>query len=649
MLIFDQLNREDRSLQVLSAGILLGMGVLFCGLWWVQIVSSNRYEANLQNQSFRRVRVPALRGKIFDRNGTVLAENRPRYDVNLYFEELVDQFKFQYTNTVIKEFKAQYPNEKITAAIREKLSYEARYRAVSNIAFQVTSALHEPRIPERAKFLTQYNSHPYMPFAILQNLNPQQVALFSEQFTGVRGLELEVQALRYYPKTNAAAHLLGYVQRDDNPEEDEEIDFKYYLPDFSGKIGMERIFDAELRGKAGVKSLLVNNVGYRQREEMVSPTDPGQNVSLTIDADIQVAAEKALAMAMANVRGAVVVMDVRNGDVLALVSQPSFDPNIFPDGITHDEWQQLNDTKSKHMLNRATFGAYPPGSIFKIITAFACLEAGVMNPNDVYELQVDPENRPKGCIYVGRRKIRDTADAGDYDFVKAFEHSSNGYFIHYGLKAGGAKLLELGNRFHLGERTAAFPRQEVSGYFPESTAGLSDGNLANICIGQEITVTPLQMACMTAAVANGGKLFWPRLVKEIQPVSESAEQQATNYPPGLLRADVRLNLRHLQIVREAMRADVADEKGTGRAAYIPNFLAAGKTGTAQVLKKGGIDHITWFVSFAPYESPRYAVVVMVESGASGGGTCAPVAKKIYEAIQKREAASPGLATMATLN
>ena len=648
MLVFDQLKRADRKLQIISIGVLAGLIILLAGLWWVQVVSVKRYEANLKNQSFRSVRVPALRGKILDRNGQSLVENRPRFDVNLYLEELRPQFTAEFRK-VAGEVTNHSPNIKIGGKVLNDINREARYRVASNITSQITSRLQQPQILDSARFAKHYLGQPYIPFPIAQNLTEKQVAIFAENFTGLRGVEMEIRPTRTNLFGQNAAHLLGYIQRHDRPDDDDEIAYKYYLPDFMGKTGVEASFDSALRGKAGVQSLLVNNVGYRQREETLIPTEPGQNLSLTIDLRIQRAAEKALATAMANVRGAAVVMDVRNGEILALVSAPTYDPNAFAVGVSSNQYNEWNDENYSHMFNRATHGAYPPGSILKILTTIACLESGVMNPTDVFRVQTDPENSPKGCIYVEGRKIKDTANGGDYDFLRAFIKSSNSYFVHYGLMAGLKRLVEVGERFHLGESAGILPGEEVAGEYPHSDNLRSwrAGNTANLCFGQEVTVTPLQMAVMTSAVANGGKLFWPRLIKNLQ--SAEAETEMDSFRPGVIRADLHLNPRHVEIIHRAMLADVDDAEGSGRAAAVKGFHVTGKTGTAQITKGKQMDHITWFVSFAPFEKPKFAVVVMVESGASGGGTCAPVAGKIYEAIQKIEQGSTSSKTVAKLN
>ncbi len=367
---------------------------------------------------------------------------------------------------------------------------------------------------------------------------------------------------------------------------------------------------------------------------------------LTIDLDLQRAAEESFARHQgAEARGAVVVMDVRTGDVLAMVSSPTFDPNDFADGISQDKWQKLQDLTAEK--NRATYENYAPGSIFKTVVALAALENG-LNPNEVYHVQANPENPAKGITYVGRRAIKDTAPPGDYDFKRAFIHSSNSYFIHAGLQSGVEDIVRIGDKFHLGERTGLFARQETGGDFPKldhvATSAWRDGDTANLCIGQgAIAVTPVQMAVMVSAIANGGKVLWPRLVDRIEPQDPASGEMATNFPAGVVRDELGVHPRSLQIVRDAMLADVNSSEGTGTAAAVDGLQICGKTGTAQVqdIHNKLTGYNFWFASYAPYENPKYAVVVMVEStGTGSGGTvCAPIAHDIYETILKKENAA----------
>jgi penicillin-binding protein 2 len=648
MLIFDQLRKNDSQLRWVAGIVLLGMLALLGGLWQVQVVSSRKYVETLKDQSFRNVLIPAPRGKVVDRAGRILAENQPRFVINLYLEDLRGRFTKEYTNVVRKEFIAAHPNVKLTAAMKAEMNQQARYRVVSNIVWEVSSTvLPQPLILNDKLFTRHYNDSLALPFEILKDLTPQQVAVFEEKGSRIPGVELEALPMRVYPNRSTAVHVLGFVRLEAPISDEEGIVFQDKTPVLVGKTGVEANFDEELRGRPGIKSILVNNLGYRQREEVWSPPLAGQNVTLTVDLEIQRAAEEALLkagpMTGPEVRGAAVVMDVRNGDILAIASSPTFDPNMFLGSVSMEVYSQMTNEVLRPQLNRAYYGSYAPGSTFKIITGLAALEGGVMNPND--------ELYSPGYFQLGARKIKDTAAEGRYNLKEAFKHSSNTYFIYYGLRAGVQRLLEMGNRFGLGDRTGVVGgRQEVSGYFPEvgqrfkkDGSQWMEGDTANLCIGQgEITVTPLQMAVMTSAVANGGFVFKPRLVAKVD--GGEADLPEKTFPTAQLVNEVKLNPQNLRIMQQAMLADVLEVGGSGRPAFVPGFNVCGKTGTAQVRRPhsqgGGMDHITWFVSYAPFEAPRYAVVVMVEGGPSGGTACAPKAGYIYSALQKIEQRSP---------
>ncbi len=638
MLVFDQIRRSENQLRWLAIGVLIGMAALMGGLWYVQIVSYHEYQDSLKIQAFRTVRVPAPRGRILDQQNRILAENQPRFTVNLYLEDLREQFRHEYTNNVRREFREQIGTRPTKQQVVD-MQETSRYRVVSNIVSQVSlKVLGQQLLLNPKVFSRHYSDQLALPLPILNNLTPQQIAIFMEQCFEVPGVELEVQPMRIYPQGPAAVHALGFLQREDESAVEDEMVFRYRLPDYVGKSGIEASYDEELRGKAGVKSILVNNIGYRQKEETWAPIEPGQDLVLTLDLNIQQAAEQALLMSGPDTRGAAVVIDVRNGDVLAMASCPTFDPNMFMGTISTEENARLIDPKLTPYINRALYAAYPPGSIFKVVVALAALEAGILNPAAIFYNE--------GYYQLGRRKIRDTAPPGNYDFNDAFKHSCNSYFIDYSLKVGPKALVEMGAAFELGKKTKVVSeRQERAGYFPEpgdrvKKDGLiwQDGDTANLAIGQgEIVVTPIQMAMMTAAVANGGKLFKPRLLSRINPPAMVGDAQPQIFPEGEIRRLIPANQKHLQIIRQAMLADVEENGGSGVNAFVQGMRICGKTGTAQkTLPGGGMDHITWFVSFAPFEQPKYAVVVVVESGASGGITCAPKAREIYKAIQKKD-------------
>jgi penicillin-binding protein 2 len=657
MLIFDQLKKNDPHLRLLALVVLVGLAVLGTGLWWVQIVSARDYQENLETQSFRTVRIPAVRGKIMDRNGIALAENGPTYNVSLYLEDLKEQFQKEYqsmrrrqvvTNALpfwkswlgVSAVRTQYVRMKSEEI--ENLRWEARYRVANRAVMEISEDLRKPLTLDTADFKRHYLTKLALPYPVAQRIGPAEIAKFEEQTSSMPGMDLEVQSTRFYPRETLAAHLLGHLRKDDSSVEGEEAFFNYRLPDFRGAIGIEYAFDADLHGKAGAKSVLVNNLGYRQTENIWSPAEPGKNVVLTIDASIQDAAEKALqtAAAPAPIRGAAVVMDVNTGDVLALASAPSFNPNHFVSGFPPGEYTRIQSITAEK--NRATYENYRPGSIFKTVVAMACLENG-LDPKATYEVEPDPEKPTSGCIYVGRRKIKDTAPPGTYDFKKALIHSSNAYFITNGLRVGIDKIVAIGNRLHLGESVGLGTRQETAGTFPNLRRlgrGWSDGDTANLCIGQGyLDVTPLQMTVLASALANGGKVLWPRIVDRVEPSEPDSGEAIERFPSGRIRDDLGVRPRTLQIIKDAMVADVEDPDGTGTHAFIKGFRICAKTGTAQIQNERNqlIGHTTWFMSFAPYEKPRYAVVVMVENGSSGGGTCAPLTKKIFEAILEREA------------
>ncbi len=298
-----------------------------------------------------------------------------------------------------------------------------------------------------------------------------------------------------------------------------------------------------------------------------------------------------------------------------------------------------SDPKLLPQLNRAIYGTYPMGSVFKIVDSLVALENG-HDPEQIFHSE--------GHYQLGRKSkpIGDTAGPGEFNFRRAFLKSSNPYFIDVGLKFGPEKLIEMGHRFHFGEHTGVLTNQEHRGYFPpvgparkRDLSRWQDGDTANLAIGQgEIAITPIQVACMTAAVANRGTLLYPRLVTRIAPQERSADNPGEDFPGGIVRDHITITERTWNILHEAMLADVEDPEGTGRQSFVAGLRVCGKTGTAQLKTSAGVNHIVWFASFAPYESPRYAVVIMAETehAGSGGGTCAPVAREIYKALQRQE-------------
>lgn len=635
MLPLNPIKQPDSQLRVVAMVLAAGFCVLTGGLWFVQVFSSKKFSESLEDQAVRTVRIPAVRGKIIDRNGQPLAENRPTYNVELYLAELGKHFHAEYVRI--------RPASVRTRAEREQLEWTARYNVVSNITAQVGDWLQQPRVIDPKKFQRHYNEVRALPIPILENLNASQVARFAERSGVFPGLDLEIQPLRVYPHGSLAAHLLGSLTRDDSSQEEEDAFYHYRLPDWKGVTGMEGGFDSQLRGTAGTKSMMVNRLGYRQQEAVLRAPEPGDNLVLTLDLKLQQTVESALAGPYgALTRGAAVVMEVQTGDVLAMASVPTFEPAEFMGRISTERWTNvLNHPVQKPMLNRATQENYYPGSVLKMLTALAALEMEKLDPKEIFNVEADPERPGKGCIHVGNRKIKDTVANGPYNFKEALKHSSNSYFIHQGLKPGVLqKMIMLGEKFHLGERTGILPRQETAGEFPDQTDLVrrwQPGDTANLCIGQgKVSVSPLQIAVMTAAIANGGKVFWPRLVLRLEPSDPQFGEKASEFPPRV-RDELGVKPENLRLIHEAMLAEVEEAGGTGRGAAVPGLKIGGKTGTAEIEHGGHIvDKTTWFASFAPVDQPKWVVIVMVESGASGGKTCAPIARQVYVALRERE-------------
>jgi penicillin-binding protein 2 len=667
MLIFDELKRNDPQLRFLAVTLAGGLLILLAGLWWVQVVSSHKYESHLETQSYRTVRIPSVRGKILDREGRVLAENRARYSLSLYLDDLRRQFDAAYSKTIARVradqrqrlaaqekklgrslTKAERKSFALTAGQLRQLREQTRFQVASSVVEEVGRRLGQPLRLDPATFKRHYDTRLALAYPLLSNLNDEQIARFEEQYPGGLGVELDLQPVRSYPYGTTAGHLLGYVLRDDSSKEGEEAYFNYYLPDYRGQVGVEAGFDAQLRGRAGAEAVLVNNLGYRQTRNVWSRPEPGDNVMLTLDLDIQQAAENSIAAHQgANARAAVVVMDVRTGDVLAMVSSPAINPDY-----SLNEAARLSNTNLLVQYNRATHVPSAPGSIFKPIVGLAALESG-LDPNATIYVAPSPRDSSHGYLMVGQQSFQDTVPPGDYNFKRAIVRSSNAYFITMGLRTGIEKIILLAGKFHLGQRMSLPTRQEAAGAFPTEKrirSNWRDGDSANICFGQgEMAVTPMQMAVVYSAIANGGKVLWPRLVERIEPQDPASGEAPTIFPAGVVRDTLGVRPRSFKILYDAMLAETEDAEGTGRAAVVPGLRICGKTGTAQVKDEHG--QLTgwhyWFASFAPYENPRYAVVVMVQSEArgSGGIVCAPIAHDIYEAILRIE--KPASGTLAT--
>ncbi len=569
--------------------LIVGIGflALLLRLWYLQILEGGYYFTLSTNNHLRLRPVEAPRGFILDRHGEILVENRPTFDLYATPEDVTNPVE---VSNVLAEVLGVTPAE-------------------------ITSKLAEGR------------SRPYRPLLLRKDLAESMMVAVEERQLDLPGISLQIRPIRAYPSGGIAATLLGYVS-EVNQAELEREDFQDFQPGESlGQAGVERRFDGFIRGLDGGEQIEVDARGRALR--LVNRIEPrsGANVYLTLDKRIQEAAEKAFA----GKRGAVVAMNPTTGEILAMVSRPSYDPNLFAQRLTAEAWQQLATDPTHPMQNRAFQAQYPPGSIFKLMVTIAGLESGALTPETKFNC---PEH-----FYLGNAKFDDWKKGGfgTLDLKSAITHSANVYFYQAGLKVGIEPIVQTARAFGLGEPPGLGLGDEVRGNLPNpqprrrGQPAWTPGNTVVSSIGQGPVVTsPMQLLGMVSAIANGGTIYRPYVVKKI--VSLTGDVLDEYEPEAVRRVSVKPET--LAFVRQAMLSVV--ESGTGAKAKVPGVLIAGKTGTAQVVKKGEEkrqadlkDH-GWFVSFAPVDNPKIAVVVLVENGGFGGQVAAPVAKAVYE-------------------
>jgi penicillin-binding protein 2 len=566
----------------------IGCLVLLLRLWYVQILEGDRYFTLSLNNRLRVRVVEAPRGFILDRNGEVMVENRPTFDLFATLQDVTNR---------------------------------ADVARVLGEILQVSTSEVEARLAEG-------RSRPYQPFLLRKDLSEAMMVAVEERRLDLPGISLRIRPVRAYPSGGTAANLLGYVSEVNQTQLQRE-EFQDFRPGENlGQSGVERRFDAFIRGVDGGEQIEVDARGRILK--MVSRDEPrsGSNVFLTIDRKIQEAAEAAFA----GKKGTVVAMNPTTGEILAMVSRPSFDPNLFAQRISGEDWQRIANDASHPLQNRAFQAQYPPGSIFKLMVAIAGLESGALTPETKFGCA--------GQFYLGNVKFDDWKKGGHgtLDLRGAIVNSCNVYFYQAGLRVGIDEIVRVSRAFGLGEPPGLGLGDEVKGNLPnpqprkKGQPPWTAGNTVIASIGQGMVVTsPMQLLAMVSAIANGGTIYRPWVVKKIVSLSGEVLEE---YEPEAVR-QVNVKPETLAFMRQAMFGVV--NEGTGQRAKVPGVPIGGKTGTAQVVKKGeGKGHAElkdhgWFASFGPVDNPQLAVVVLVENGGFGGLVAAPVAKAVYEA------------------
>jgi penicillin-binding protein 2 len=580
------INGNSSEKVLISAYLIIALFfILTIRIWQLQILQGSEYRKLSEENRLRIVRVAAPRGIIYDRTGIPLVKNTPYYFVSISPQNL------------------------------DGLDISA-LAALLNMDRDVLS--------EKIKNRPQQNL--YEPIRLKEGLSTKEIALIEARRSDFPSLAVDADVSRDYLFGNIGAHLIGYLGK---PNE-----FQYSSPDFKdipsnafiGQWGVEKLYDRQLRGTSGERIIEMDALGRELR--LIKEKSPirGDDVKLAMDIKLQKEAEESFG----EKTGALVAMKPDTGEILALISRPSFDPNLFARGIKQRQWEDLNQNKKLPFLNRSLQSQYPPGSTFKIITAIAAMEEGAIDVNTKVTCT--------GEIVYGRWHFGcwQKQGHGTLSLHRALVESCDVYFYDLGKRLGIDKVASYARMFGLGKETGLRMAKERSGVVPDTKWKLEKrkqpwylGETFNASIGQGyVATTPFQMAQMMSIVANGGYVYSPSLL------------MADNNPTPLTKLNIRQET--FDEVKRALSGVVNENGGTGWAAKSSLVNICGKTGTAQVvgLKRDSKylpemfrDH-AWFVAFAPYEAPEIALSVMVEHGGHGGAAAAPIAKRAIEAYMK---------------
>ena len=592
------------------------MSVLAGRLYYLQVIRADDYRTMADDNRISMRLLPPKRGRILDRRAIELANNQQNFRVL---------------------FIPEHAKEGITQTLD----------ALSDLV-QIDN--HDRRRIEREI----RRNRKFMPVTVLENLSWEEFSRVNVHLPDLPGIQPDVGESRSYPLGSAFAHVVGYVGMVSEKELTGEPLLE--LPGFRiGKSGVERARESTLRGTAGNSQIEVNAIGRVIKQLNRVDGDPGEDVVLTIDSELQMMVQDRLQ----NESASVVVMDIHTGDLISMVSTPAFDPNSFNLGINHDEWQELLNDPRKPLINKPLRGQYPPGSTFKMIVALAALEAGVITE--------DYKTFCTGKLKFGNHTFHCWKKHGHgfQNMVEAIEQSCDVYFYEIARKTGINRIAAMAERFGLGAPTGLGVGGERSGLVPTKEWKLATigepwqgGETLNVGIGQgHVLATPIQLAMMTAQLANGGKRVRPRLIHtpDAKPLSE--EEKTQDKPQeNITQESIGLSEHALSIVLEGMNRVTNSPTGTAFKARIenPSMAMAGKSGTAQVRRISKYERETrvlknkerlWkerdhalFVAYAPVDAPRYAVSVVVEHGGGGSSVAAPIARDVLEATLKRDPA-----------
>ena len=623
------MNDASSRLRILILQILIlgAFAVLVVQLWRLQILQTQGYQYQADANRFRLVSIDAPRGVIYDRQGHLLVRNVPHYSVSIVPAALPE-------------------DETLKGAVLTRLSELLEIPVSSKVA-STGGVGARPGIEE---ILEQDTTAPYAPVSIKTNVDKQVAFLIEEEHQYLPGVIVEITPRREYPSGVLTSHAVGYVGRMPAERVDHylnQTNEDYTINDRVGLMGVEAAYEEQLRGRKGVKHIEVDAFEREVNVLAIDPPQPGHNLVLTLDVDLQQAAESALREGMRRVdstSGVVIAMDPQTGAILAMVSLPSYDNNLFARGISAEDYGQLSDDPEHPLVNHAISGQYPPGSTFKIVPAAAGLEERVIDRETRLKCEGElllpnkyfPDDPQKAQVFRCWYKW----GHGALNIIDGIAQSCDIYFYQVGggfedfSGLGMEKLGEYARAFGFGEPTGIALTGESAGLIPDDHWKRVNygehwvtGDTYNAVIGQGyVLVTPLQLLNATVAIANGGTLYRPQVLYQIIDTEGTTVQ---GFAPEVIR-QVPVSAQNLELVREGMRTAVT--RGTAHRANLAEIAVAGKTGTAEYPgprdEEGILPTHAWFTAFAPYEEPEIALLVFVSGGHEGAKIAVPIAAKI---------------------
>jgi len=574
--------------------LIVTLAVLLIRLWDLQIMKGNEMKRLSEQNRIRIKKVIAPRGIIYDRNGKVLADTRPSFNIYITPED-------------IKDFD-QTVNGLAQLIEMDRDDILDRLKGVSGLP---------------ASF----------PVKIKSDVTMDDVAKVEANRVYLPGVSIQIESKRNYPYGKMFAHLLGYVS-EISGEELKNKEYKHYSQgDFIGKNGLERAYEEYLRGIDGAKRVEVDAIGREVRTLDSVEALSGHSLYLNIDADMQVIVEKALE----GKRGGVIALDPKTGNVIVLVSRPAFDPNKFTAGLTKQDLKEISSDKTRPFMNRVIQGRYPPGSTFKIAIALKALQDGVINENTAFTCT--------GGFSFGNRvfKCWKKGGHGRVSIHRAIVESCDIFFYNVGLKLGIDRIHEMADVIGLNKVTGIDLPGELSGFVPssrwkEKAYGQKwyEGETVSVSIGQgAVWLTPVQLVQLASFVANEGVTFKPQIVNRI--ISPEGKVVKTFEP--VIASETKLSKEVIKIIKEGMKGVVNEPSGTAYGSRVQTVNMSGKTGTAQVASLEKEKHLgdhAWFIAFAPAENPSVAIAVLVEHGGHGASVSAPIAKILTENLFKQK-------------